>query len=229
MYTCKICNFELMNVRKLSKHIRDKHKLLSVKEYYDNYLKKDNEGVCVICSNKTVYSDLNNGYKETCGKSCAAKLRRKELKQNPEKFNNFVKKISDCVKQEWKTKDQTNRIKNMTKTIKMKYGSMSVEEKKERFDNLNKLPEKERTELIKLMTENGFLKWWKNATYEQKRNAWDKRNKKLLLLWEKHGDEIYKKQIDTFISRFNDDDYCPEISKEKMKKIFNNLDKIFNV
>jgi hypothetical protein len=229
MYICKICNSELTNVRKLSKHVRDNHKLFLVKEYYDTYLKKDNEDCCVICQNKTDYSGLNIGYKNTCGKSCAAKLRRKQLKQNPEKFNNFVKKISDCVKNEWNTKDQTSRIKNMTKTIKVNYGSMSIEERKKRFDNLNKLPEKERTEMIKLMTETGFLKWWKNATYEQKRNAWDKRNENLVLLWQKYGTELYKKQRETFVSRQKDNDYCPELSEEKMKILFNNLDKIFNV
>ena len=229
MHICKICNSPLSNIRKFSKHIRDNHKSSSVKDYYDTYLKKDNEGVCVICQNKTEYVGLNVGYKETCCHSCAAKLHRLRLKQNPEKFNNFVKKISDCVKNEWQTKDQSKRVKNMTKTIKEKYGSMSFEERKNRFDYLSKLPENEKKELIKLMTENGFLKWWKNASYEQKRNAWNKRNEKLIILWKKHGTELYKKQRETFASRQKDEDYFPKLSEEKMKQLFVNLDNFFNV
>jgi len=229
MFDCKICNLELTNVRKLSKHIRDKHNDLSVKKYYDMYLKKKDEGNCLICNNSTNYSGLNIGYRETCSRSCSSKLFRKKLKQDPIKFNNFIRKISDCVKKEWETNDQSDRIRNMTRTIKKQNEKLSLEEKKEKYGFLNKLPEKEKLEMVKLMTERGFLKWWKNATYEQKRKAWDKRNLKLIDLWEKNGDVIYAKQKKTFTERFQEKNKITELTEKQNEQLFNNLDKIFNV
>jgi small-conductance mechanosensitive channel len=228
MFKCKICNSEYLNLRKLSKHIRDKHKNFTVKEYYDTYCKKENEENCLICHNKTDYSGLGTGYKETCSSSCAAKLSRLRLKQDTERFNNFTKKISNCVKKEWQTNDQTIRIKNMTKTVRENVKKLSSEEKRERYGYLNKLPEKERNEIIKNMTENGFLKWWKNATYEEKRSAWDKRNVKLIELWEKYGEELYKKQRETFSKRKKENDDIFDMTEKQREILFNNLNKIFN-
>lgn len=229
MFKCKICNTENLNFRKLSKHIRDKHKSITIKEYYDNYCKKENEDDCLICHNKTNYAGLSVGYRETCSQSCAAKLFRLRLKQNPEKFNSFVKKISDGVKKEWETNDQSERIRRMTKTVRKNTKNMTLEEKKEKYGYLNKLSEKEKKEMIKVMTENGFLKWWKNASYEQKRNAWDKRNEKLVILWEKYGDIIHKKQKETFSKRFNEPNGILKMTEKEKEKLFNNLDKLFNV
>lgn len=229
MFKCKICNFEHLNLRKLSKHIRDKHKNVTVKDYYDTYCKKQNEDECLICNNKTDYSGLGTGYKETCSSSCAAKLFRFRLKQDTERFNNFTKKISDCVKKEWQTNDQTNRIKNMTKTVRKNVKKLSSEEKREKYGHLNKLSEKERNEMIKNMTENGFLKWWKNASYEEKRSAWNKRNEKLIELWEKYGDVLYKKQRETFLKRKKENNDIFQMTEKQQKILFNNLNKIFNV
>ena len=228
MFNCKICHTESLNIRKLSKHIRDYHKDVDVKTYYDDFLKKVQEGICLICKKETKYSGLSCGYKETCCKSCATKLFRIRLKQDPNKFDKFVQKISDSVKKEWSTNDQSDRIKNMTRTIRTNIEKMSSEEKKEKYGFLNKLPENEKLEMIKIMTENGFLKWWKNATYEQKRNAWDKRNEKLIELWKKCGLSLHKKQKETYIKRLKDDD-IPKLTKKQEEKLFNNLDKLFNV
>jgi hypothetical protein len=229
MFKCKICNLDNSNLRKLSKHIRDKHKNITVKDYYDNYCKKENEDKCLICCNKTNYSGLGKGYKETCSSNCAAKLFRLRLKQDTEKFNNFTKKISDCVKKEWQTNDQTNRIKNMTKTVRENAKKLSSDEKRERYGYLNKLPEKERNEIIKNMTENGFLKWWKNATYEEKRSAWDKRNEKLIELWENNGEELYKKQRETFLKRKRENEYQFKMTEKEQEILFNNLNNFFDV
>jgi len=45
---CEICNHQVDNFRKLSKHIRDKHKEVTVNNYYDLYLLKEGENRCVI-------------------------------------------------------------------------------------------------------------------------------------------------------------------------------------
>lgn len=119
------------------------------------------------------------------------------------------------------------KIKNMTNTVKKNISRLSTEEKKKRFGFLNKLPEKDKKIMIEKMTKNGFLKWWKNASYEQKREAWDKRNEKLVQLWEKCGEELYEKQKVTFTKTQKKFKINFELKEEEIQKIFKNLDKIF--
>ena len=61
---CKICNKEYKNVQALSKHITEKHKI-DKKEYYDTYIKKENEGICKYCGNPTIFTGLG-GYNSNC-------------------------------------------------------------------------------------------------------------------------------------------------------------------
>lgn len=229
MLDCKICNFVISNTRKLSKHIRDHHKEFTIKMYYDIYLKKENEDDCLICKNKTKFFHLGEGYKKTCGKSCSTKLNRLRLKVNPEKYNEFIEKLSKRVKEEWASKDQSVRIKNMKKTTKEKYEKMSLEEKKNRFGYLNKLEKKEKEIIIEKMTKNGFLKWWQNASEEQKRKAWNKRNEKLIELWNVNGEKLHQKQKETFLKNIekNKQEFC--WSEKEKEKFFVNLDRFFNV
>jgi hypothetical protein len=229
MYNCKVCDEEKDNSRKLSKHIRDCHKNFTIKEYYDKFEKKENDGICSVCGNETKYGGLIVGYKKTCGKNCAAKLHRQLLKNDTEKFKSFTEKISNCVKKEWSTKDQSKRIDKMKKTKKETINQLTPEERKEKFGFLNKLEDEERQKVIKRMTENGFLKWWKNASYEEKRKAWDKRNKKLVELWENCGEELHKKQKDTFVARLKDCHQMEDMMNEKMDIVFKKLDEFFGV
>lgn len=67
---CKICNFESNNFRGFSNHINKIHKISS-KDYYDKYLKKENEDVCLICKNKTTFFNLSHGYRTYCSTKCA--------------------------------------------------------------------------------------------------------------------------------------------------------------
>jgi hypothetical protein len=69
---CKICNRELINYKGLSNHITKFHKIKS-KEYYDKYLKKENEGLCIICNRETKFETLNLGYNKFCGLKCSGK------------------------------------------------------------------------------------------------------------------------------------------------------------
>ena len=227
MISCKICNSELCNVRKLSKHIRDQHKDVDIKTYYDTYLKCGDDGVCVVCKNSTKYSGLGDGYKKTCGKSCSTKLFRSNMKNDVEKYNSFVNKISNSVKKEWETKDQTDRILNMKKSLRLKYSNLSKEERKDRFGYLNKMCPEEKNLLIQKMTENGFLKWWRNATYEQKRLAWDKRNKKLIELWEKCGYELHMKQKETYAKKLNENFDVFSLTEDEQKFFFKKMDELF--
>ena len=71
MYTCFICQEEFKSPNGLGYHIKMTHKI-KTQEYYDHYVKKDNEGICKYCKkNKTHFIGLIKGYRDHCSKSCS--------------------------------------------------------------------------------------------------------------------------------------------------------------
>ena len=68
---CKICERECKNLTSLGGHISKKHKpLISIKKYYDEYLKKDiNDGLCFLCKKETKFLGLQ-GYNKYCCIKC---------------------------------------------------------------------------------------------------------------------------------------------------------------
>lgn len=67
-YYCKICDRECISVKGLSKHIRITHNI-EVKEYYDKYERKENEGYCVVCGNEVKFNRFKYSSK-TCSIKC---------------------------------------------------------------------------------------------------------------------------------------------------------------
>lgn len=92
MMTCKICNRE---VQKLASHLKNHN--ITAKDYYDKYIKSNNEGFCEYCGKPTEFLSLSHGYKKTCGHSCAGYLREKSrTKEQVEKSN--AKRKATCQK-----------------------------------------------------------------------------------------------------------------------------------
>jgi len=69
--TCKICNITLKSYQSLSGHITKRHNI-SVKNYYDLYLKYKNEEMCNHhkCVNKCKFANINYGYFKYCCRTC---------------------------------------------------------------------------------------------------------------------------------------------------------------
>jgi len=70
MYKCEICGREFKNISALVSHISNPNKSckISIKEYYDKYLRKENEGYCKICGKETGFHSIVKGYKyNICG------------------------------------------------------------------------------------------------------------------------------------------------------------------
>ena len=65
---CLICGKER---RVLGNHLIE-HKI-STKEYYDTFLKKFNDGKCIICGKETKFKTLNRGYAQYCSTNCKNK------------------------------------------------------------------------------------------------------------------------------------------------------------
>jgi hypothetical protein len=67
LFICEECEKLYIKKDGLSKHINIAHS--SVKNYYDKWLKEENENKCKICNNQTEFISLR-GYKNTCSKKC---------------------------------------------------------------------------------------------------------------------------------------------------------------
>ena len=70
---CAICNREF-NSDRLSSHVSIIHKIRP-QEYYDKYLKKENEGICKNCGKPTKYLNFRLGYRDCCSRTCTNILR----------------------------------------------------------------------------------------------------------------------------------------------------------
>ena len=79
---CEICKKEFKD----KQHITRFHKI-SLKEYYDKYLKQENEGICLCCGEKTKFYNLKRGYSKCCSQSCGAKIgQTNRYKNEDERF-----------------------------------------------------------------------------------------------------------------------------------------------
>lgn len=108
MNKCKICG---VNSKKLGLHLKA-HKI-SPKDYYDMYLKKENEGICPVCGKPTVFLGINYGYRQHCSTSCSTfdpKVKAKNKATNLLKYG---------VEHNWNNGILRENCKN---TLKEKYG-----------------------------------------------------------------------------------------------------------
>jgi len=78
---CEICKREYKNFKSLGVHISRTHKI-STKEYYDKFLKKENEGICSECGieKETTFTDIRNGYQKYCTHKCSNSSKEKQEK-----------------------------------------------------------------------------------------------------------------------------------------------------
>ena len=135
MAICKICNNEYENFNLLTTHIRLAHKI-SVKDYYDTYIKTENEGICKTCSKPTKFISITAGYRQFCCGTCTQKSEetRNKIKltnlkrcgkeyysQTEEYAQRIVKTSLEKYGVDSPNKDP-NKIKHATETCLNKYG-----------------------------------------------------------------------------------------------------------
>ena len=66
---CCICNKTFKNGKYLSAHLKfEEH--ITGKDYYDTYIKKPEEGICIVCGKPTKYINFTRGYTKTCSQTC---------------------------------------------------------------------------------------------------------------------------------------------------------------
>lgn len=189
MLNCKICNKSIKNNTGLAKHIRS-HGYFVIKDYYTEFISP--QKFCIVCGAETKFMTLKDGFRDTCGISCSAIISKRRLKEDPIKYKKFKEKTSIAVKNEWATKDQTNRIINMTAQKQIVIDNLTVEERKNKFGWLNHLSIAEKEKFINdIMLKTGCHAWWKNASDEDKQIVYDKRTNTMMQANSSKNTEYY--------------------------------------
>lgn len=103
-YKCKLCNDDKI-YQNLGKHIEKTHINITQKEYYDTYLKKENEGYCLYCNKNTKFIKISKGYNLYCNRECfyksdlVKKHREETVFNKTGKINVFqVEEIKERIK-----------------------------------------------------------------------------------------------------------------------------------
>ncbi len=90
---CELCklkneNIRFKAIRGLSKHISQKHNE-SIQEYYDKFLKKPGEGICLTTGKSTKFKSMVEGYFKYSGKGNNSKDPNIQKKKEETLMNNF--------------------------------------------------------------------------------------------------------------------------------------------
>ena len=105
---CQLCQKEMQSLHSLARHFTQSHHYKS-KQYYDEFIKSPQNGICVECGSNTKFIALGSGYRETCGNSCAGIKKRRLLKNDDVKFDNFVEKVKKNVTTIWSNRTNEER------------------------------------------------------------------------------------------------------------------------
>ena len=95
---CEECGKLIVNNNGLASHIRRAHQM-TPKQYYDKFLKKENEGICPVCGKETTFWKLAIGYGKHCSISCSNKDPIIQEKMNDTMLRNFGEDYKETVKQ----------------------------------------------------------------------------------------------------------------------------------
>ena len=158
-HICQICN-EYYD--KIGAHVKKIHKLKH-KEYYDKYLKTENEDICekVACNNSTVFLGITYGYRHHCCVSCSSsdpKVQAKNRTTNLERYgvehnwnNGILRKNYENtmlerygVKHNWENGELRSKEKFKISKLEQYFidclESLSVKYKYRYFDKTGKYP-----------------------------------------------------------------------------------------
>lgn len=109
MFQCECCKKSFRSLAALGSHLTKKHPEITAKDYYDNFLKSNGDGICSICGHPTGFLSLA-GYRKTCSKECHIKQTKKQCEKT------FIERYG--VRSPMQNSAMKERIKN---TIKEKY------------------------------------------------------------------------------------------------------------
>lgn len=205
--TCKICGKSFENF--LATHIRRIHNM-TPKQYYDECIRKEGEGICPVCGKETSFDRIPTGYREFCSTRCVAigSIDRKE-KACEKKYGKGITNPSLAKEVQEKRKE----------TFLEKYGvdnpfrSEEVKEKIKDYWRTNYGVESvSQVESVRKKAERTCLKNHGVRHPSESKEIRDKQKKTLL---EKYGvdnpaknPDIYKKVLETNLKKYGKAYYC---------------------
>jgi len=193
---CKLCDRNCKSLVSLGLHIVKGHRI-STKEYYDIYLKQE-ENKCTVCKNPTIFRNLNVGYGTTCSRTCARKLCNtpdSRLKYEQTCLKKYGVKNTmqiDSVKK----KNSEAQIKNFSNSLAREKTSISTRNAMNRDDVkknilLHNLKPKSKETLHKMSEASklNYIKYpnLKNKIYTKERN--EKISKSKIEYWKNNPDK----------------------------------------
>ncbi len=209
-------------------HLQKYHPEYDIKKYYDEFIKKNKEGMCKTCSGETTYFSFNVGYLEYCSTSCVANgisIKERIKKTKIEKYGslNNYNKIKETLLMKYGVDNvsKLSTIKEKKKiTLKKHYGVESVLESnfiknkikktlmsKYGVDNPSKLDwvvdKKRKTMLAKYGSDN-FSKTRLYREYQEQMGRWiSESDKSNFELYFKNVWKITKKHKKRLFSNWN--------------------------
>lgn len=172
--TCQICNKAHKTFKGLGQHVNKTH-VISSNEYGLKFFKIPK----CKCGQNGKFLSITKGFDcwcsncETQKRSESATKMRQKLLQDPEKQKLFIERLSNAVKKEWRDKDQTERIGNVSKTIRANVAKLSKEEKNKKFGwmNAEHVTKEKKFEVWK----NSLGKYWDELSENEKEVIYKKR------------------------------------------------------
>lgn len=122
---CLICNKECKNNNGLGIHIKKYHNITS-KEYYNLYLKQNNEEICPVCGSQNNFININIGYSRTCSVSCGQKHIETKLKKEKTNIAKYGKSTPLITKENLKNSHSKLAMAKKKQTMLFKYGYVST-------------------------------------------------------------------------------------------------------
>jgi hypothetical protein len=121
---CRECGKICKNKKSLGCHIGKSH---GTKQYYDKFIKKENEGKCLMCGGETSFVNIDRGYRKTCGsKECISK--RFQGERNPFYGKKHSEKIKEKIKDREYKKGENHHFYGRKGKENPNYGRKHTEE-----------------------------------------------------------------------------------------------------
>jgi len=120
---CLICQSEFRNINSIMKHVFFKHKGYTPKSYYDEFLRKDGEGICE-CGQETTFRGAGGGYLEFCSHACYSSSEKTRL--NISSKASGRKQSQETIRKRVTNTDQLRKEEKRKATCLEKYGVDNV-------------------------------------------------------------------------------------------------------
>jgi len=133
---CKICNIEVKLSSFSNWHLKKKHDGISSKDYYDQFFKKEGEGICDNegCTNETSFKRINQGYAGYCSKACTSRSSKIKAKSKATMLKNFGVEHALQSKDIRSKMEEKNIIKHGVKNV---FQSEEIKNKIKESNNKN--------------------------------------------------------------------------------------------